>query len=196
MPSAAEVLSRHGQLAALPRPRRRAIDSHTGKNRVAAISGTDCAFSPDGQRLAVDTLNRLAIYDIATQRQIALSPGHTLTINTIAYSPSGELIATASSDRTVRLWTKDGEPVASLLGHTSDVSAVAFTPDSKSLLTGGNDGQIKVFHVATQRELLSIDAGVGAIRRLVVAPTGREIAAIGDDWQLALISIPPRTEEN
>jgi serine/threonine protein kinase/WD40 repeat protein len=189
-----------GQLAAVAHAREDVlvIDSHTGKQvaSLPAPSGTDCAFSPDGQRLAVDTLNRLAIYDIATQRQIALSPGHTLTINTIAYSPSGELIATASSDRSVRLWTKDGEPVASLLGHTSDVSAVAFTPDGKSLLTGGHDGQIKVFHVATQRELLSIDSGLRVILRLVVSPTGREIAAIGGDWQLALISIPPRTEEN
>ncbi len=173
------------------------IDANTG-DQVAVLpapSCTDCAFSPDGQRLAVDTLNQLAIYDLQSQRQLCLAQGHSSTINDIAYHPSGQFIATASSDRTVRLWTPDGEPVITLDGHVAPVMVVAFTPDGRSLLTGGDNGHLKIFHVPTRRELLDIPTSFKTIRRLAIAPDNRQIALTGDNWEAALIRIPKRGEE-
>ena len=134
------------------------VDANTGDiiARLPAPSGTDCAFSPDGKRLAVDTLNQLAIYDIATQKRVCLAQGHISTINDIAYHPDGQIIATASGDRTVRLWTADGELLATITGHLAAVNAVAFTPDGRALVTGGADAHLKIFHVATRRELIDI----------------------------------------
>ncbi len=173
------------------------VDANTGDvvARLPAPSGTDCAFSPDGQRLAVDTLNQLAIYDIATQKQVCLAPGHTSTINDIAYHSGGQLIATASGDRTVRLWSPDGVLLATITGHPAGVSAVAFTPDGRSLVTGGEDGHLKIFHVATRRELIDIPTPFQAIRRVSISPDSRQIALIGDHWEAAVIRIPKRGEE-
>ncbi|MCI0360884.1 MAG: serine/threonine protein kinase [Planctomycetaceae bacterium] len=173
------------------------IDPDTGREvaALAAPSCTDCAFSPDGQRLAVDTMNRLAIYDLKTQRQIALAAGHTNNINAIAYSPGGELIATVSNDRTARLWTPDGKPASELIGHPTEVLAVTFTADGRSLITGGNDGRIRVFHVATRRELLSFPSGFRMARRLWASPDNRHLAVIGDNWEVAHVSLPRRGED-
>jgi WD40 repeat protein len=173
------------------------IDPYTGQEIAAlpAPSCTDCAFSPDGQRLAVDTMNQLAIFDLKTKKQIALAPGHSNNINAIAYSPDGQLIATASSDRTARLWTPDGNPVDELIGHPTEVLAVTFTPDGRSLITGGNDRQIRIFHVATRRELLSFDSGFKTIRHISASPDNRQLALIGDDWELAHVYTPRRGDD-
>jgi len=172
------------------------VDADTGDlvATLPAPSGTDCDFSPDGKRLAVDTLNKLAIYDIRSRRMIHLAPGHTDTINQIVYSPDGQLIATASSDRTARLWTPDGQPLSEFTGHAGPVLAVAFTPDGRSLVTGGDDGQLRFYNVATRRELINIPTGFQRIRRVSISPSGRQIALIGDDWEAGLISIPGRGE--
>ncbi|MEX2175195.1 MAG: WD40 repeat domain-containing protein, partial [Pirellulaceae bacterium] len=173
------------------------IDPNTGEQVASfpAPNCTDCAFSPDGRRLAVDTLNQLAIFDLETRERLHLSPGHSMTINSLAYSPDGRTIATASSDRTVRLWTDEGKPLARLSGHAAAVLALAFTPDGKSLLTGAEDGRLKVYHLATRRELIDMATGFKCISRLSIAPGGRQIAIIGNDWELGLIDIPQRGEE-
>ncbi len=188
------------QLAAIAHDREDVLllDARSGKllASLPATSCTDCALSPDGTRLAVDTLNRLAIFDLATRKHVALERKHTQNINAIAYSPDGKLIATASSDRTVRLWTSDGQPVAGSLGHAGEVMAVAFTPNGQTLVTGGERGRVKLFHVPTRRELIEIETGMSKIRKLAVAPSNREIALLDDDWQLGLITLPKRPADD
>ena len=79
------------------------IDANTGDevDTVAAPSCTDCAFSPDGRRLAVDTLNNLLIYDLESRRQICLAPDirarSTTSPITLAASSSPPPAATAPS---------------------------------------------------------------------------------------------------
>ena len=172
------------------------VDANTGDiiARLPAPSGTDCTFSPDGKRLAVDTLNQLAIYDIATQKRVCLAPGHISTINDIAYHPDGQIIATASGDRTVRLWTADGELLATLTGHLAAVNAVAFTPDGRALVTGGTGAHLKIFHVATHRELIDIPTSFQVIHRISISHDSRQIALIGDHWEAAVIRIPEHGE--
>ena len=174
------------------------FDANTGEEVavLAAPSCTDCAFSPDGTKLAVDTLNRLAIYDLASREQVALASGHESTINDIVFDPSGQLIATASGDRTVRLWTSGGQSVFNFTGHPAAVLAVAFSPDGRSLITGGEDGRVRFFHMSTRRELIDIATPFKSIRRLAIAPDGRQIALVGDHWEAAVIRIPHRREEN
>jgi serine/threonine protein kinase/WD40 repeat protein len=174
------------------------VDPNTGLNvgALPAPSCTSCSFSPDGQRLIVDTLNQLAIFDVRGKSLVKLSAGHRGNINDLAYSPDGQRIATASTDRTVRLWTAEGELLADLGGYSADVMALAFTSDGNSLVTGAVDGRIKIFHVATGRELMDVATGLPGIHQLAVAADNCQIAVVSGDWKLWLIDIPKRDEAN
>ena len=170
------------------------VDPDTGE-RVAALpaaSGTSTAFSPDGRRLVVDTLNKLAIYDLALRRLIGEAAGHRDTVAAIAYSPDGRLLASASSDRTLRLWTADGEPLATLHGHVAPLTAVAFAPSGRSLISGDAEGRIKVYHVASQRELLEIPSGLSGVRGLAISADSQRLVVVGQEGDMAVIGPGPR----
>jgi WD40 repeat protein/serine/threonine protein kinase len=170
------------------------IDANTGEQRAAlpAPSATTAAFSPDGRRLVVDTLNKLAIYDCQTHELVHTAAGHTETVVSLAYSPDGGLIASASDDRSLRLWTSEGQPVATLHGHRAPVTAVAFTPDGRSLVSADEEGWIRVLHLATRRELLEIPSGLTGVRRLAIAPSSQRVVVIGRDRDIAVIGPAPR----
>ena len=170
------------------------IDANTGQclGQLPAPSCTTAAFSPDGRRLVVDTLNKLAIYDCQSKKLVSTSAGHTETVVCLAYSPDGRLIASASADRTVRLWTSAGEPVATFRGHRAPVTAVAFTPGGRSLISADEEGSIRVLHVATRRELIEIPSSLAGVRSLTVAPDGQRIAVTGQNRDVAVIGPAPR----
>ena len=170
------------------------IDPDTGE-RVAALpaaSGTSAAFSPDGRRLVVDTLNNLAIYELASGRLVRKVAGHRDTVAALAYSPDGRLIASASSDRTLRLWTADGDPLATLPGHLAPLTAVAFTPNGRSLVSGDAEGRIKIYHVVSHRELLEFPSGLSGVRQVAISADGRRLVIVGQDGDMAVIGPVPR----
>jgi serine/threonine protein kinase/WD40 repeat protein len=165
------------------------VEPNTGEQKgvLPAEVGNTLAFSPDGQRLVLDSLNSLLIYDVATGRRLRTLKGHTSTVGCVVFNATGTLFASASNDRTVRVWSSDGDEIAVLQGHLADVSALAFTADGRSLLSGGDDGMILIHHIPTQRELLRIPLDRGVIISIAVSPDGERLAVATDQGELALV---------
>jgi WD40 repeat protein/tRNA A-37 threonylcarbamoyl transferase component Bud32 len=165
------------------------VDPNSGEEQrvlPAAVSNT-LAFSPDGQRIVLDSLNSLLIYEVATGRLLRSLDGHTSTIACVAFNDSGTLFASASHDRTIRLWNPQGDEVAVLHGHRGAVSALAFTADDRALLSGGDDGTIFIHHIPTQLELLQIPLGRGAIIAITASPDSERVAVSTAQGELALV---------
>jgi WD40 repeat protein len=165
------------------------VEPNTGEQKgvLPAEVGNTLAFSPDGQRLVLDSLNSLLIYDVATGRRLRTLKGHTSTVGCVVFNATGTLFASASNDRTVRVWSSDGDEIAVLQGHLADVSALAFTADGRSLLSGGDDGMILIHHIPTQRELLRIPLDRGVVISIAVSPDGERLAVATDQGELALV---------
>jgi WD40 repeat protein/serine/threonine protein kinase len=64
-----------------------------------------------------------------------------------------------------------------LRGHRGAVPAIAFHPDGQSLATGSFDGTVRLWEVASGRELRMLSADSGAICSVAFRPDGKILAA-------------------
>lgn len=94
------------------------------------------------------------------------------------WSPNGTLVASAQ-DHDVTIWDAETrKSLGRLQGHRADVRAVAWRPDGQQLASCARDGTIRVWDVATAKEVrtISVDWGLMAIDW---SPDGKRLAAGG-----------------
>ncbi len=107
-------------------------------------------------------------------------------------SPDGRTVATTRPDGSIELWDViSGKSRIRLDGHEGHVNALAFSPDSKILASGGADPQgrfaagteqkqdktIKLWDVATGRNLATLVGHRKGTNHLVFAPDGKTLVA-------------------
>ena len=132
----------------------------------AHVSGVMAiAFSPDGKQFASTGLDKaLIIWDTAKNELVQMFPRVTNGIGGVAYSPDSKLIAfvnivlTPKGDayQLLKAWKTDalGTDLSHIQGrHGSDIAHVTISPDGRQLATAGFDGVIKLWDVATGKEL-------------------------------------------
>jgi len=76
------------------------------------------------------------------------------------------------------------------LPHTSIVFSAAFSPDGTKLATGTSDSTVKIWNVATGRELMTLRGQDGAISAIEFSPDGSRLATASHDasvklWEVA-----------
>jgi WD40 repeat protein len=77
-------------------------------------------------------------------------------------------------------WVISGTQVSlvrQFVGHKGLVTAVAFSPDGKLALSGGADWTVRIWEVATGRQLHSLNEHVGEISCVAFSPDGRRAAS-------------------
>ncbi len=128
-------------------------------------------------------LGRLSLLDLATGRAVRVIGRCERTFEAVACAPDGRTLAAAVTDARgeavfVSLWE-----VASGRGRGGwDVpfaSSLAFAPDG-SLLAVGGDGVVRLFHLASGREVGRLAADYGNVSSLAFSPDGKRLAVAGD----------------
>jgi WD40 repeat protein len=66
---------------------------------------------------------------------------------------------------------------------------VAFTPDNRQVVAGSYDRTVRVYDVATGREVVCLDSPAG-VHGVAVSPDGRHVLAGGRDGILRLYRLP------
>ena len=144
---------------------------------------TSVACSPDGSRLVVaGQTNGIQMFAIPEGRLLWRAPlragSHMDTVDALAFSPDGSQLASGGRDGKLFLWDTDsGKRIVELTGHRGTVNAVAWSPDGSTLATTEAPLGVRLFHVATRREVALLPIP-NVLYWLRFSPDGRTLAVL------------------
>jgi WD40 repeat protein len=162
----------------------RRLQAHPGS--ISAL-----ALSPDGRVLAssanVHTVGEHAVrlWDAATGKPLVEHAGPQQGIAGVVFSPDGALVAVTSWEGAVHVAEADTGKVRLRLPHHG---TLAFSPDGKTLITGSGypRGIIRVWDLASGKEICQFPAHKEGLRTLALAADGRTLVTAGGDERLRL----------
>lgn len=155
--------------------------------------------SLDGKTLAaVDKGRRIYLWDVAGRKIHLRIENPSIFVSAVALSPDGKLLAAAAMSKAnpfstpiLLLDASTGGPVEQIAATRSFVRTLSFSPDGKALASGGADRSIRVFDVASVRELFRIEletqaperpgdfrARRGGVERVTFSPDGKSLASL------------------
>jgi RNA polymerase sigma factor (sigma-70 family) len=170
----------------------RLLDAATGKEsrRIAEHVGgmRGLAFSPDGKQVVLAE-DGATFYDAATgqqQRHIPLAGKWVAWW--LAYAPDGRSVALpGATEEMVRLCDTATGKETRAFANGSEVFTVAFAPDGKTLAAAGKDNAVRLWDVATGKQVHALSEelpqpGRDKLSALAFAPDGKTLAVgTGDD---------------
>ncbi|MEM7032509.1 MAG: WD40 repeat domain-containing protein, partial [Chloroflexota bacterium] len=172
-------------------------DVHT-RQVVSTLSGHRKAvqavsLSPDANRLATasedGTVRIWQALATPTQLSMFIDPIKALDyipLIDLEYSPDGSMIATAGNDGWVTLWDINTAQKDDFQANNTQVFNLAFAPDGDRLATASL-GRLKIWHVETKSELVSLVADTSTVYYSVVFnEDGTQLATAGSDGQAVL----------
>jgi WD40 repeat protein len=123
-------------------------------------------------------------------------------VSAVAFTPDGKGLACACRDRTIRLWDigTGAERHRFYVGRLADGRAapdkpswrpaIALTPDGKTLAGTSADGSVRLWQVATGKEVHRFGGDAGLLHAVALAGDGNLLATGGQDrsvrlWDLA-----------
>src|SRR5271157_1963878 len=133
--------------------------------------------------------------------------GHGEAVQSVAFSADGKSLASGSLDKTAKVWdVATGQERATFRGRAeADVAAnnrrlgmdsVAFTPDNKILVAGSLDGTVRVWDVATKRELRTLRGHSSGVLAISIAPDGKTLASASEDRTLRIWEVGTGNQES
>lgn len=152
----------------------------------SSTAGFSCAFSPNGQSLAVsyECMGPIVrILDVNTGLITWESQTPDLCLYNLQFSSDGQYIAIAEElGQLVVVDINIGDTIYNIDTQTGGLNAVDFSPAGDYIYTGGDDGSIRVYETVTGMLHHSIPgAHMDAVLAVDVSETGRYLASGGKD---------------
>ena len=92
----------------------------------------------------------IIILDAITGSQVAILPGHTGWVRSLAFSSDGRSLVSGSHDTTVKFWDmQTGGVIKTFHGHTSWVCSVSISADCTRIASGSEAGTIHLWDIQT-----------------------------------------------
>jgi WD40 repeat protein len=117
---------------------------------------TSVAFSPDGSRLVIGTLNgAVAITDAHSGKVITMLIGHQGLVQAVLFSQAGQQVITGSIDGTVKIWeVQSGQEKLTLVRRQVPITDLALSPDGSRLAVTSEDGTAHIYLLKVEELIL------------------------------------------
>ena len=178
-----------------------AWDVKTGKLGWVRKMEYASAFRPDGKELVCSFGSNLFFVDPATgheTRQAKVDGAMTMSsaVPAMAYSPDGRTLVLATMGRMLRFCDPitsaeranveavdlPDDPIAREMSRDFvSLTSLTFSPDGKWLATGGPDRTVRVWEVATRREVRRFTGHDQGVTSVGFGPGGQTIVSTGED---------------
>jgi WD40 repeat protein/energy-coupling factor transporter ATP-binding protein EcfA2 len=159
------------------------------RERVSTASGV-IAISPDGRRIAVGGAKEVALLDAESLAVLCLRSGGPAT--SLEFNPDSQRLATFIANDVI-ISTVDSCSAGPTILRVGSPGQMAFSGDGGSIATLDQNGKLRLWDVATRKELLSIPIDSGAhYNALAFKPDGAQVA-VGTDRFVKIFSTSPRS---
>jgi hypothetical protein len=138
----------------------------------------------------------LRLWNVRTGTQIQTFLGHKSRVRSLAITPDGRHLLSAgggeteSPDEHLRLWAiQTGMQVCAFPG-APPTRAVALTPDGQYALSGGRDATLRLWRLATGRELHQYAGHRAEVVAVAISADGRFAISAGSDHSVRVWRLP------
>jgi len=152
-------------------------------------------FSPKGDRVVSGSDDKtVKLWNAADGKEIKSLAAHAGPVTGVGISADGLRIASAGADNSVKVWTPDtmaDKPLAAF-PLPGPAQAVALSPNGLRVAAAfveKNANLVRVYDVATGKELLTFVDNAGPVRVLAFAADNRTLLAGGQDKHARLLDV-------
>lgn len=151
------------------------------------------AFTPDGRELVASGYHEVTFWNPADGRLTRRVPQLPQQIQAITFSPASNVLAVCGgtpgvSGEVTLVDSQDPKRHRVLATGGDFFLCLAFSPDGRHLLAGGADNVIRVFEVASGRELKRLEIHADWVLGLAFAPDGKHFSSASRDKTARLFS--------
>ncbi|KAK0249913.1 hypothetical protein LTS09_014936 [Friedmanniomyces endolithicus] len=146
------------------------------------------AFSPDGKTLMSGSEDCTLVWDVATGEEMQKYE-HETDVSGVAFSQDGNTLALYSGNSIVLRDTATSEVTQRLIGHHRNVTAAAFSPDNKTVLSTSKDSTLRLWDVATGKEMQKQELALSveeSLERSLVFSFDNKTIAYGSGGQIVI----------
>ncbi len=149
-------------------------------SRLSPDADFTLAYSPDGQKIATSSMNRIAVWDAITGNDV-----FTYTTNNtplaLAFSPDGQHLAAGLTTGSILLFklSEGGVDIEEpgFAGGDAIVWSLAFSPDGTLLAGGDGAGVVRVWEVESRNRRLELQTFADPVTRLAFSTDGSRLVA-------------------
>jgi WD40 repeat protein/uncharacterized caspase-like protein len=156
------------------------------------------SFTPDGTALAVRSEDSIKIWDLNTGRELKVisspklytvrSDGLAMFANKFLFSPDRQVLSILGEGNKINLVDAVGTKLHALTGHDHGVVGMSFSGDAKLFASSGMNNEIKLWEVATGKEVRTLSGFAEPLTDLAFAPDGKSLTLAGpqavSSWEL------------